>query len=302
MKLVGTEFIRSLNVEVTTVCNAYCKFCPRRYLERVAEIPKLFFDINKIDELEIDKLVNLKKIVLCGSYGEPVLHPNLFRLLEKLHEKKPEATIYIHTNGAVHSASWWVKLADVLTNINHYVVFGLDGITKEVHEKYRKTNFENLTRNIQAFTDAGGNARIQFFIFKHNEDQSKKFKYFAASLGCHDVQLRYSRRYDSKLEKPQQCEDLESDMNYVEAKGRRYCFTKNGELFIDTQGQIFICCYDYGKYFAKKAKGEEIKKFEEPEISFDNIPKSVKYHVLIEKMDICKKCIGYKTSYVNEKR
>ena len=51
------------------------------------------------------------------------------------------------------------------------VYFDIEGITQEMHSKYRqKTNLQKLKDNIQAYTATGAKANAHIIVFKHNED------------------------------------------------------------------------------------------------------------------------------------
>ena len=121
------------NVEVSTACNAHCSLCVRN---RYMKLPSLFLDLDKFKSLDWQNS-DMELIKLCGSFGDPILHPDIFDLIDTINELG--YPFIISTNGEPHSDVFWAYLAYKLKG--NKVIFGLDGIYKKKHELYIGRNF-----------------------------------------------------------------------------------------------------------------------------------------------------------------
>lgn len=245
--------IKWLHVEASTLCNAWCPACPRN--NKGYGLSNEFVEENlsiDIFQKTVEQLPNLECIQFCGSYGDPVACNHLNQLIDiaKAHSKK----IQIHTNGSLRSAQWWHELATQLSNINHDVWFGIDGIG-DIHEIYRQaTSYEKVIENARAFIDAGGTATWQFIPFKHNEHQItdciklsqqykfSKFKLVQSYRNITDVQhwktgesfrLENSELYQTMFFKPKQG---------ILKKENCIHLTQPG-IYLSASGKISPCCY-----------------------------------------------------------
>ena len=172
-------FDRDVNVhiELTDKCNALCSMCGRQYIEN-GELKKVpTFDKNELSITEIRNIFdnrffekfNLNRINFCGNISDPITSVDLCSTIEYL---KPHCKrIDIATNGSLKTPKYFKNLANILKDVDHRVTFALDGL-EDTHSYYRiNTNFNKVINNAKAFIDAGGNARWQFIIFKHNKHQ-----------------------------------------------------------------------------------------------------------------------------------
>ena len=190
--------------------------------------------------------------------------------------------VIIHTNGDIFNEKWWTNLATTLNDQDN-VTFGLDGLTKDVHVKYRGTNFDRLLRNIKAYTRAGGQGGINYIVFKHNEHDISNVKDFSENLGLNYSQLRRSRKYNDQLPAPngKQPKDWEKP-----------CFAEIGEVSIDIDSMIHLCCQSYVRHFIKEIVGDKTPGWVKPlkrYKTFKELQESI-YMKYIKKMKLCHPC------------
>jgi MoaA/NifB/PqqE/SkfB family radical SAM enzyme len=178
--------IKTLQVEITTYCNAKCPHCPRFTEDGfLAESVTLsHWNIHQlINNLEIEKMTSLERIIIEGDKGDPVMHPKLYEFLVYLSSAPSQPVIELTTNGSIQTTKWWAKVA-ALPNL--IVRFSIDGL-KDTNHLYRVgVDFDKVTANATAFISAGGDALMKTLIFEHNEHQineiiqfSKEMKFFA---------------------------------------------------------------------------------------------------------------------------
>ena len=260
------------NIEVSTFCNAHCPLCVRNRYEDKITLPNLNLDLDKFKALDW-ATSDIERLKLCGSFGDPILHPHLFDLIDIINDLGYPFTIF--TNGEPHSEMFWAALAERLKG--NKVMFGLDGIDKKTHEIYRGTNFERVIRNIKAFTDNGGIGRGQFITFKHNEHQIVLIEDFNKSLGLPYTEIYKSRSYNDNLK-----ETSEDVQRYTR------CFAVDGEVSMDVNARLFICCNSWIRTFFNENSDWNLKTAK-PYNTFDAIGKSV-YYKYAGEMDFCKVC------------
>jgi len=136
-----------------------------------------------INNLEIEKMTGLEKIVIEGDKGDPVMHPKLYDLLVHLSTAPSQPIIELTTNGSIQSPRWWSKLAAIP---NLIVRFSIDGLSDTNHLYRVGVEFNRIVENATAFISNGGNALMKTLLFKHNDHQideivqfSKEMNFFA---------------------------------------------------------------------------------------------------------------------------
>ena len=110
--------IDEYQLEITTYCNASCPQCPRNINggEVNPYLTLQHLSRESIDKAFTPELCNrLRQVFFCGSYGDPIVHPDFLEIIKDFRRKNPRLWIYIHTNGGVHNTDWWEKLAVLIT-------------------------------------------------------------------------------------------------------------------------------------------------------------------------------------------
>jgi sulfatase maturation enzyme AslB (radical SAM superfamily) len=180
--------VKWLYVEASSKCNAWCPACARNQ-SGYGLIPGLIEQDLSTDRFKdvLEHLPHLSMIQFGGNYGDPAIAHNFLDLLDVA--KKQTDKIQIHTNGSLRNTKWWSELAVFLSDIDHDVWFGLDGLAG-VHEIYRQgTNYQKIIDNASAFIQTGGFATWQFVPYAHNEHQVKDCIRTSQNLGFKKFKL-----------------------------------------------------------------------------------------------------------------
>jgi len=260
--MYSLDTLSEINFELSSHCNSKCSQCPR--YDMLGNVHKdlnvTHLDVNVIKNLPIEGLINLKKVTFCGNFGDPLMHPDLNEIVDFFQAQQ----ITISTNASLRSKQWWSELG---TNKNVTVTFCIDGIGKE-HEFYRRnTSYKKIIENAKSFIEAGGTARWQFIVFKHNEHQISEAKELSRQLGFEIIEFIYSDRFDTDdkwkvyennkylydLEKPAKQITLKSHLNSKpgekywkelnENKGPISCvWSEQRKLYIHSDGTVYPCC------------------------------------------------------------
>lgn len=184
-------------LEITTYCNAACPQCPRNISGGKVNphMPLCHLDRTVIDRAFPKELcARLRQIFFCGSYGDPIVHPDFLDILRDFRQKNPTLWLYIHTNGGVHDTAWWQELAHIIDGYGK-IDFGIDGLEDTNHLYRRGVSFNRAIDNAQAFIQAGGKAQWNFIVFKHNEHQIADAKMISSIVGFENILFRGTGRF-----------------------------------------------------------------------------------------------------------
>ena len=144
---VGDTSDRSIDLEVTSYCNAVCPFCPREVLDGKNVHMPLSIVKQVADHLRQEKAA--RRVVLCGI-GEPTLHPNIEEIVRELCGTASE--LCLTTNGSLMNGALFERLVDAgLTEVN----FSLNAFTAATHRRVmRLKNFDRVIRNVEEVVDS----------------------------------------------------------------------------------------------------------------------------------------------------
>ena len=192
--MYSIDNIRSIHLEVTSKCQARCPMCPRR-VHGGPLLEGLY-----LEEIDIGTFVNwfprsfvtqLKHLNMCGNLGDPIVAKDTLEIFRYLRQTNPEMALQMHTNGSGRNAGWWKDLA----SLNVKVVFGIDGL-EDTHSLYRiNTDWKKIIDNAKTFVAAGGDARWDMLVFKHNEHQVEACEEMSKDLGFRGFSVKHTTRF-----------------------------------------------------------------------------------------------------------
>jgi hypothetical protein len=255
------ESLEQVQVEITNRCQASCPMCLRN-IHGGIENPSLVLSDWTLEEFKeifnAEVLAQIKKIIFCGDFGDPIINNNLVAMCQYLKDNS-NVSVYIYTNGSARNVEWWKSLAHALPT-NHTVEFALDGLA-DTHSLYRiGTSYDIILRNASTFIEAGGNAHWMFIKFRHNEHQIDIARNVAHTLGFRSFNTKDSKRFGKSfpvldntgkisyvIDQPSNS-NIKS-VNFVDLKDYKNwtddisCFTfESKELYIDAHRRMFPCC------------------------------------------------------------
>lgn len=177
--------IDEYQIEITSYCNAACPQCPRNDFGIGVNplMPLVHLSADVISNTFTTELVKrLRQVFFCGSYGDPIMHPDLLSILQDLRSKSPTLWLYFHTNGGARDVNWWRDLAKIIGPYGK-IDFGIDGLEDTNHLYRRNVKFDRVMENAKAFIDNGGKAQWNFIVFKHNEHQVEQARTLSEQTG-----------------------------------------------------------------------------------------------------------------------
>jgi MoaA/NifB/PqqE/SkfB family radical SAM enzyme len=195
--------IKTIQLEITTLCNAACPQCPRNHYggKAISNLPIITWDLEKFNFvieqcLNID---NLEVIYFCGTYGDPMLNPNIEAMCESIRKNLTGVKIVIHTNGGIGKKSTFKNLAS--KNLVDSIAFGIDGLENTNHLYRRNVKWDRLIDNVTEFIENGGNAIWDFIVFRHNEHQVKEAENISKDFGFTEFNIKTTSRFIGKNHK-----------------------------------------------------------------------------------------------------
>lgn len=189
--------IDEYQLEITSYCNAACPQCPRNNNGQGINprMPLCHLDRDVIDRTFSQALCGqLRQVFFCGSYGDPIMHPDFLDILRDFRDKNPTLWLYIHTNGGVHDADYWAEIARIMAG-HGQIDFGIDGLEDTLHLYRRNVKYNRVIENAQAFIRAGGRAQWNFIVFQHNQHQVEQVQQLGRDLGFFNVLIRRTGRF-----------------------------------------------------------------------------------------------------------
>ena len=272
-----TKRLINCHIELSNFCNAACAMCGRH---NISDKPPYEMRIRKDVDTDQLSVTNIKKIFdkkffetfdlgsinMCGNRGDPITAKHLLEICSYLHDVSPNTVLKMATNGGLRTPAYWSKLGEVFAKApkGSAVTFGVDGLADTNHIYRQRINFKKVMDNAQAFIDAGGNARWQFLIFKHNEHQVDEAYDLSVEMGFSKFVTIHTPRFANNQggtgQKPFRFKNKDyvletADPKFQERKVARDfiasdrqegvdCKAKqNNEFYIDNKGRVLPCCW-----------------------------------------------------------
>ncbi len=198
------ETIQEIHAELTNRCNAACPMCARN-VRGGADTPGMLYDEWTAEDAErvfTKDLKCLRNVLFCGTHGDPAVAKASLEAAEAV-KRNTGATIEFYSNASVRTKDWWRDLGRVLRtkkDDGYYRrtdlgIFSIDGLADTNHLYRRRTNFEKIMENAEAFIAAGGIARWDYIVFKHNEHQVEEAQALAKKMGFKQFRIRKTSRF-----------------------------------------------------------------------------------------------------------
>jgi MoaA/NifB/PqqE/SkfB family radical SAM enzyme len=260
-----------LHIEPTNLCTLKCSSCARTQF--INQWPQHWVN----HSLDCDQLLKFLDIDLSGikirfegNYGDPIYHPEFFKMINML--KQRGCHISITTNGSYRTKKWWNELCSHLDD-KDVITFSIDGVPENFTQYRINADWETIEIGIQECVKNKIKTIWKFIPFAFNEAHIEKARALSKQLGMTDFLLDPSNRFDdnnnnfipidTKLIGPlnsAQKKIKEGQANTVDPEcyqGRSY--------YISSTGHFTPCCYAadhrfyYKNEFGKNQKTYDIK-------------------------------------------
>lgn len=154
---------------ITNYCNAKCPLCTHTHMHETGTLKLQHADFSVFENV-VNQFTNHRIIVLCGDYGDPMMHPQIQDYID--YGTSNGHTIIIHTNGGLRTTKFYEHNAK---NKNLELVFGIDGTSQESNQKYRvNVDYNKAMSNMLCFAKNGGKTQWDYLLFTYNIDEMSK--------------------------------------------------------------------------------------------------------------------------------
>jgi radical SAM protein with 4Fe4S-binding SPASM domain len=239
---MGRRF-EKINIEISNICNFQCSFCPE--VIRAKQLMRL-----PLFETVIEQVAPLTEQVTFHLMGEPLLHPDLARMLDLCGERK--VPVFFVSNGALLTdARAELLLHPTIRQVNFSVHSFADNHPGEDPEPYLRKIFRftrsafekrpDLYLNYRLWnlegpeSDHATNSRIRELI----EEE------FAVRIpGVEDVRKRKSHRLLNRLYLHYDTEFVWPDPALPELGSSGTCMGLRNHIGILADGTVVPCCLD----------------------------------------------------------
>jgi len=182
------ENVRAVHLEISTLCNSICPWCPRYNNFSPNLNPNLVeeaYTLKRFKEhFPKEFIKQIDFWTFAGDYGDPCTCPELIPILEYLTEIRPDSAMQINTNGGMKTTPFWIALGELFEkNHSRYVIFSVDGLEDTNHIYRRNVKWNKVRNNMYCYSQTGATGIWEFLKFKHNEHQLKEAKEMADWLG-----------------------------------------------------------------------------------------------------------------------
>lgn len=310
--------LNRITIETSTHCNAGCPHCARYDLNGNLH-PSLVLghlDINGIiNNLQIDKLTNLQQVIIQGDKGDPLMNPDLERLIDAFTLAPLHPEILINTNGSIRSQKWWESLPKKYPDVK--IMFSIDGLQDTNHLYRVGLDFQTIIRNARAFIDTGGYAIWRFLIFQHNQHQIEQALEISKNLGFSEFECVSADRgrFQEKNTWPVMVKGKMShyispmtnnitfsnrkvihkksnkNKTYISTPNKSYIcrWAQQGEIYINAQAKVLPCCmmhfetsnnYNGSAYLKKLTNG-----FDQQDLTLYTLDDILKHDLLRENLE-----------------
>jgi len=238
-------------IEITQDCNLNCPMCPRKFNKITGESMPL-----ERFKYILKELPMLKQVTILGQ-GEPLMHPNIFEILNFGKSKNIEFTMV--TNGTLLSEENINKLNGVSS-----IEVSIDSPDPEGYKKIRGANLELVLKNLKGLKQLKKDIylRVQGIIMEENIVDLPKFITLAKNINANELCLFYLIAFsqDNDRWKSEKFKNLNAQLEitrHLAEKEKvklvatpllqkpRVCSEPWFRPRITLNGDIYPCCYIY---------------------------------------------------------
>lgn len=253
-KVRGRPYI--LIVDPTNICNLRCPLCPTGANQQGRRKQLMKFEtFTRV----IDELAPYAYEVNLHNWGESILHPHVFDMIEYARERNLATNMSAHFNTVSDEA-----IERLVTSGLEYLCLSIDGASQATYSKYRVNgNFDKVIANARKLVlrKRALNGRTpyiewQFIVFRHNAHEIGRARELAQEIGVDRFRLippgiAFEMTDTERLKQEwfvpagTQVEDGIADFRDQHDEP---CFYLYRSFTINPDGKVAPCCIVYGEH------------------------------------------------------
>ena len=186
--MIDYKNILSLDLEVSSLCNAKCPVCNRRGAGGVKNklFTETFVSLENIkDWFPEDFIAQLYGLSMCGNYGDPMTNPELIPILRYIKSINPDIHLHMNTNASGRDPQFWRDLGEIFKE-NGWLTFSVDGL-EDTNWIYRRgTNWKKIMSAMTNYVSTGAKSKWEFLVFQHNQHQIEEARQLSKEMKIND--------------------------------------------------------------------------------------------------------------------
>ena len=176
-----------LFIDITTKCNVGCPMCHRTNPDGCGTadwLPDIDWSIEQFKQAYPENVCKVtREFNICGTWGDPIVNKDLLEIVRYIRTSNSDAKIIINTNGSLRNEEFWWELGKV-GGKNLSVVFAVEGLDQQMHERYRQKSFlKKVLNNMDVLSNTPATIITQTIAFKHNEQHLKEIEQLCRDHG-----------------------------------------------------------------------------------------------------------------------
>ncbi len=276
---INVEDIEIVAIEVSSVCNWACEYCPNKYVNKAKNS---IMDMDLFEKIiDIVSKNNIKNVTF-NAYNEPSCEPYFEERINLI--KKYKLNLLLFTNGSGLNLDRLAKMKEL--GIIKQITFNFPTIIKSDFVRITGyTDYDKIVLNIQEALKLGLSVNISVQGSRKDvivnavaiREKFKEFGQFEIVGNTTDRAGKLENKYNKKI--------------YIkEKKLFGGCNSVLRYLNVDILGNLFICCNDYDKRYiwGNILNGELKEIINSPQII--DIRKKIFGYKEADKNFICRKC------------
>lgn len=227
------DFPRAIQLETTSLCNSYCKFCPYEIVSKM--FPKKHMDDSLFDKI-VKQLAKFQpQMIALYMNNEPLSDRKIFERIKVLRDKIPNVYLDFATNGSVLDPI--IRAPALAISSVDEVKINFPSTDKDEYERLTKLNYTITLRNIIGFHELAQEKEFKgrYRIIMVGSEHPDRDTTFWNNLGIPSkVYPKVSRGGIIKTEyEPKE-----------EISGCRFN-RQNEWMHIQSSGDVVLCCMDW---------------------------------------------------------
>ena len=183
-------------LDLSTFCNAACPQCHRTDINGLGKVDWLPLEQWSLETFKkaFPNPARHRVYTICGTWGDPMMNKDILPILKYIINNS-DSTVVIETNGSLRDEQFWWEVGNI-GGSRLEVVFCVDGITQEMHSKYRrKTELDKVLKNMLEYSSTDAQTTASTIVFKHNESYLKDIAELVKEYGANKHIIIHSDRF-----------------------------------------------------------------------------------------------------------
>jgi radical SAM protein with 4Fe4S-binding SPASM domain len=236
-------------IESTNYCNLKCVMCPR------GEPDIMTRPLGHMSDALFEKIFDDAKFYTdpCWFhwFGEPLMHPRLFEQIAYA-KKRGVDNLGISTNATLLNSE---RAEAILQSPLDTIMIAIDGTSKEVYEKVRKSSsftFERVCANVRDFLllkkrygKKTPHTILSIIVMEETKTQLAEFREEWTGLGADEILLKEYTTWANQSQEFIQLAPSEKRDHLAHARREFPCFFMWESVVIGWDGRVVPCCFDY---------------------------------------------------------